>query len=200
MIQLKNYSRHPLNLHVNAIDALHKFPCLLLAGGAIRDGLKGRDIVDYDFFFSDLNYKDRVKEYFISKGFILTFACPEGKLYSLKKSVGKEEDKLYVKVQLICKRAYRDVQDLLESFDFSICQFAISDKGIITTTKQAIYDNKKMFLRLVNLTYPTATINRISKYKQKGYWTGDAIKQIVKALVDLDPTQYNAEDDALYID
>lgn len=192
MIKLKNLARHQMNLDSAVLELLDKFHCLILAGGAIRDSLKGREIVDYDLFFTNTAFISRVKEHLVSKGAKLTFACPQGLLFSY--TLGD------VKVQLICKRQYASIKDLLDSFDFSICCYALDHQGVVYATKHAIRDNRKMVLRLVNLEYPTATINRLYKYRQKGFFVGNAIKDIVGRLVEMTPSMYSSEDDALYID
>jgi hypothetical protein len=164
----------------------------ILAGGAIRDGIKNKPIQDYDLFFKYELSKQKAKEFFAEKGYQLVFACPQGKLFTFKKES--------VKVQLIAKRMYRDISDLLESFDFSICQFASVDGESFYAPKVALKDNKKNYLTLVNLEYPTATINRVGKYKQKGFYVGDAIKDIVMRLVNMNPADYDPNNDVLYID
>lgn len=192
MLKLKNLSRHPLDIPVDLKDMLRMYKSLILAGGAIRDSLNGREIADYDFFFTDLTTKDRVREYLVDNGYSLVFACPLGHLYSYKK-----DD---LKVQLITKMAYGTIENLLNSFDFTICQFAYNHEGVVYTNKQAIKDNKTNTLTVHEVTFPTSTINRISKYKAKGFWTGDAIKSIVEHLVQMDVRDYNPEDDSLYVD
>lgn len=193
VLELQNYKRHPVKISPVIMELLSNYPCLILAGGAIRDSLKGRPIIDYDLFFTDLNYTQRVKEHLVSKGFEITFACPEGKLYSLKHPV-------HGKAQLICKRSYFGIVDLFSSFDFHICQFSVNHEGVISTTKEAIAGNRKMQLTLNNLEYPSASINRLSKYKDKGFYCGKAIADITQWLVNLSPEDYSSEDDSLYVD
>lgn len=193
LLTLKNLSRRGNWLgNANVKDFLRLGMGCILAGGACRDGVKGRKIEDYDLFFTNSHAKDYAKNYFAECGYKLVFACPQGMLYTYKL-----ED---TKIQLIHKRNYESVDDLLSSFDFSICQFASTDGETIMTSRQAVNDNKKKILTLSNLEYPVATINRIAKYKAKGFYAGDAIKSIVRYLALMNPNDYDESKDVLYID
>lgn len=192
LIELKNINNHKLELPREVDYILYNFKGSILAGGAIRDGLHGKEISDYDLFFTDLLTVALIKEYLPSVGYNLVFACPQGLLYTFKM-----DD---IKIQLICKRRYEDVYDLLDSFDFTICQYAITGTSGVYTTRQAIKDSKTNTLNLHKLTFPSATINRLSKYKKKGYYAGKAIKQIVQAIVNIAPEDYDENLDSLYVD
>jgi hypothetical protein len=108
-----------------------------------------------------------------------------------------------IKVQIIHKRKYRDVMDLINSFDFSATYFGMEydhegDEFVFTTDWQAIKDVRKKQLSLVNLEYPSSTLNRLYKYRNKGYYTGHIIQEIVKTIALM--TDYDAENDTLYVD
>ena len=170
---------------------------LILAGGAVRDSIFGDEISDYDLFFkgnSD-NLED-IKGALIQDGYSNVFTCPKGELFTYMKGEDFKKPEDCIKVQLILKREYRDVEYLLNSFDFSVTYFALH-KGFIYTSRQAIKDVRKKQMSLVNLEYPTSTINRLYKYRKKGYYTGDVIKEIVKRINQMD---YNEDNDTLYVD
>ncbi len=197
-IVIKNYSRHKLAFHPTVEEVCFNMSDgkVILAGGAIRDGLKGRPIVDYDLFFKDIHIVSHVERVFLEAGWEVVFKCPKGMLTTLK----HKDNKDLPKVQFISKRSYSSIGELLRSFDFSICQFAMTEDKQIYTTKKSVHDNNKMRLSLVNLEYPTASINRVGKYKAKGFWCGQAIKDIVLFLVNMTPEQYDPNNDELYID
>lgn len=186
------------------IDALYSFDGLVLAGGAVRDSLFGTEISDYDLFLTSEADLEKIKDYFIGQGFSNTFTCPLGHLFSYMKGEDFKKPEECVKVQIICKRRYYDVADLINSFDFSATYFAMQEDKeecelVVYTDLRAIKDVRKKQLSLVNLEYPSSTLNRLYKYRNKGYYTGDIIKEIVKVVAQMGD-KYDAENDTLYID
>lgn len=200
-IDLKNSRLDAIDSDV--MDALYSYEGLILAGGAVRDSLFGTDISDYDLFLTDEADVEAIKSYFLSNGFSNTFTCPLGHLFSYMKGEDFKKPEQCVKVQIICKRRYYDVADLINSFDFSATYFAMEvDKEedlVVYTDHRAIKDVRKKQLSLVNLEYPSSTLNRLYKYRNKGYYTGDIIKEIVKTVALLGD-KYDPENDTLYID
>lgn len=200
-LTLKNIKQERLGrIHSDVAKSLQVFEGLILGGGAIRDALFGNVINDYDMFLKDTQDVDEVKRFFEIRGYRLAFACPEGKLFTY---VQEEGGDVVAKVQIILKRRYNNKEDLINSFDFSVTYFAMTfdkerDDYDILTSYEAISDVRKKRIRLVNLEYPSSTINRLYKYRERGYYTGDVIKEIVVAIVNMEG--YDHEDDALYID
>lgn len=162
-------------------DLLIEVPTAVLAGGAIRDHIVGVTPVDYDIFFYDHGKKyytavDDARRFLWARGFDCVFECPNGQLYTYK-------NKDNVKVQLILKRKYEGLHDLFESFDFNLCCYATKDDcSAIYYTREAHNDLYTKKLTLNNIEYPVATINRLYKYRQKGYNTSYVIQQIVETL------------------
>lgn len=187
----------------DVMDALYSYEGLILAGGAVRDTLFGTEISDYDLFLTDEADVEAIKSYFLSNGFSNTFTCPLGHLFSYMKGENFKKPEQCVKVQIICKRRYYDVEDLINSFDFSATYFAMQvdkeDDLVVYTGHRAIKDVRKKQLSLVNLEYPSSTLNRLYKYRNKGYYTGDIIKEIVKVVAQMGD-KYDPENDTLYID
>ncbi len=169
---------------------------IILAGGAMRYIVDPDEdeICDFDLFFTDDEAVNFVKEYLESSSYTNTFSCPKGELFSY--SLPYDND-CFIKVQLINKRVYDDVYDLLESFDFTACQFAW-DGETFYTSRQAVKDVKKKYLRLHRMTFPTATFKRMYKYRGKGYYIGDCIKDSVLAVNLM--INYDPENDKLYVD
>ena len=132
------------------------------------------------------------------------FACPLGHLFTYMKGEDFKKPEKCVKVQIICKRRYSDVADLINSFDFSATYFAMlwNDDEThfeVYTDHRAIKDVRKKQLSLVNLEYPSSTLNRIYKYRNKGYYTGHVIKEIVARIAQMGGS-YDPENDTLYVD
>lgn len=205
MLKFKNLKPSRFeSLEPVVVDALYMYEGLILAGGAVRDTLFGTTISDYDLFLTPDADIEVIKAYFLSQGFSNTFTCPLGHLFSYMKGEDFKKPEECVKVQIICKRRYYDVADLINSFDFSATYFAMQldneDESLaVYTDHRAIKDVRKKQLSLVNLEYPSSTLNRLYKYRNKGYYTGDIIKEIVKVVAEMGD-RYDPENDALYID
>ncbi|WP_293012247.1 hypothetical protein [Oceanicaulis sp.] len=134
-----------------------------LAGGALRRTLLGvAPDSDFDFFFAD---KDQLDE-FVS-------ALPK-KLKKVRETDhhvhycgpldgGQKRD-----VQAIRFRFYDDAASVLDSFDFTICQFAF-DGSTLTTTPEALFDLGRKRLAVHKVTYPVATMRRLIKYSNQGF-------------------------------
>lgn len=146
----------------------------ILGGGSLRTIFDKNDkLVDFDLFFrqsTDLEAARRILERYGCK---LVFACPKGELFTYKSKDG-------LKFQCIFKKAFENVGSLIESFDFTVCQFAISN-GILWFTDEALLSLKRKELHLNKLTYPVASIFRAYKYRDKGFNIFPAVKEIVAA-------------------
>lgn len=220
LLKLKNLKevRHPLMKFPEFVSGLidtenkQNRARLVCAGGAVRDSLFGGQIQDYDMFVirsqnvSDSEAKQdhdnliqKTKGLLAAYGAKIIFECPEGKLTSF--------DANGVKIQLISPResGYDSLEDLVDSFDFHACQFVFdhsSNSYNVWATRRAIASVRKKVLTLHDLTYPTATVNRLGKYKAKGYYIGDCIKDVLDYVGFLHPDTYlnSFPEDTLYID
>lgn len=86
-----------------------------LGGGSLRKTLLGKEVdTDYDFFFKDEEQKKTFEETLISKGYT----------QSKKTNHHTEYLKGIVKVQLIHFKYYSNIEEMLDSFDYTICQLA----------------------------------------------------------------------------
>lgn len=205
MLKLTNLKNSRFEaLDVDVVYALYSYEGLILAGGAVRDTMFGTDISDYDLFLTHKADLTAISEYFVGQGFGLVFACPLGHLFTYMRGEDFKKPEECVKVQIICKRRYSDIKDLINSFDFSATYFGMQydeDEGhlVVYTDHRAIKDVRKKQLSLVNLEYPSSTLNRLYKYRNKGYYTGHIIKEIVARIAEMGGA-YNAENDTLYVD
>jgi hypothetical protein len=133
-----------------------------LAGGAFRHLFNKEDsISDFDIFFQNLRKRQEVQRKLVAVGAIKTFECPEGKLYSY--SING------TKVQLITDRSYATPDDLLEVFDINACRFCLYQDAFYTD-RTAIDDVKNKRITFNKVDYPIATMKRIAKYIDKGYY------------------------------
>ena len=177
----------------------------IIAGGALRTLLDEEDKVkDIDLFFTSQQGIDSTKILLENKDFVQVFACPLGYLFTYvlfdedtKKTDGTVQKNVLAKVQLITRELYQNTDHVVATFDLMPCCVAWDGKQLVFAEKWIRSVRKKM-LYLNNLTYPVATLNRVNKYKQKGYYASegfyvDIIKEIQgKVFVD--------EQLALYID
>lgn len=191
-------------LDKNVVDALYCYKGLILAGGAVRDTMFGTAISDYDLFLTHDADIEALKSYFEGQGFGMVFACPLGHLLTYMKGEDFKKPEECVKVQIICKRRYNDIADLINSFDFSATYFGMQydedeDHLVVYTDHRAIKDVLKKQLSLVNLEYPSSTLNRLYKYRNKGYYTGHIIQEIVGRIAEMGGS-YDPENDTLYVD
>jgi len=164
----------------------------ILAGGALRKLVNPSDILcDYDLFFTSEDSFSKTKGVLEeSERFSKVFQCPEDKLVSYKDEGG-------VKVQLIKKRIYKDLLDVISSFDITAC-CAAWDKVSFKSNERFIFDVLHSKLNLNTVEYPVATLKRILKYSHKGYkMSSDACKEYVKMVSVMDLSD---EDLEFYID
>lgn len=177
---------------------------MLVAGGAFRSILVGDTVNDYDFFFQDRRDIAATLALFeASHKFKKVFACPKGHLYTFTTPDGEADGKL-IKIQLITRHIYYDAQELLNSFDFTLCQ-AVGDFGYSEESTPMFWfgdtwarDVKKKRAVIASVSYPVATINRIGKYKQYGYFMTERSWHDLIAQIQVGT--FDGEHLALYID
>lgn len=135
----------------------------ILSGGAIRRVIMNEKPSDYDFFF----YSKPHMENWIS-----TLSPDFHKTKETKhhhEFVGKIEGiEKPVKIQAIHFKYYDTPEEIIDSFDFTICMFAINGDELIITP-EALYDLGRKRLAINKLTYPVSTMRRLLKYKDQGF-------------------------------
>lgn len=165
----------------------------ILAGGALRKFVDSTDeICDYDLFFTADTAKERVKEFLSNEtnGFTKIFECPEGKLFSFRHTDG-------TKVQMIMKREYTNMDDIIGSFDITAC-CAAWDGVTFLRHGRFVFDILNKQINLNRVEYPKATMKRIMKYKDKGYtMTNSCVEDFVHSVNDINLTE---ENNVFYID
>lgn len=151
------------------IHKLDKFVCglvtnnesLVLGGGSLRKLVDGSDtVVDYDLFVLDVNSISKIRSE-LEKECNLVFACPEGKLFTYK-------TKNSIKIQLINKRSYTDLIDLVDSFDIIACCAAWDGVNFYKNSR-FVFDVLNKQININKIEFPLATFRRVNKYVLKGY-------------------------------
>lgn len=163
-----------------------------LAGGAIRCLFSGETIQDYDLFFKNEQVlKQTIEKLDILKA-KLVFKCPKGELYTYRIND--------MKIQLITKRFYESAKELIDTFDFTICQFSF-DTETVEIGDNSIHHLIKKELHVNKLEYPVATMNRLVKYSKKGYKHSIACMEIFEKIQSgVLNNEFNPDNLRLYLD
>ncbi|MGG4552579.1 hypothetical protein [Paenibacillus humicus] len=149
-----------------------------LAGGAIRRTLIGMNLdSDFDFFFRDAEQLKVFKKSIESKGAKKTASNDHAETYMM---TIKGKNRI---IQLIKIGYYKNVEDLLDSFDFSISQLAYDGTDLIFG-KYTLWDLPRKRLALHKLTYGVASMRRLIKYTDQGFTAcAGVMRSILEAVV-----------------
>ena len=135
---------------------------VILAGGALRSLVDCCDeIMDYDLFVLDHNLISQLQSNITKGGFKKVFECPKGELFTF---VGVDN----IKVQIINKRAYSSMEDLISSFDITACCCAYDGTNFYYN-ERFVFDNLNKLININKVEYPNSTLRRIAKYVKKGF-------------------------------
>lgn len=148
-----------------------------LAGGALRRTLLGGiPDSDFDFFFRDADQL---------KAFILKLeARGMEKVRETEHHVhyrGRLGDSgLPRDIQCIRFAFYPSAEAVVDSFDFTICQFAY-DGQMLTCGDYALFDLGRKRLAVNRITYPVSSMRRMLKYARQGFMAcNGALSEILK--------------------
>lgn len=159
-----------------------------LAGGALRRTVIKQDIVgesDYDFFFASGKGFEDFQKHLENCGFkvnrqndqnvellgTVDFNPP----VPLDDPNQQKPDPKQVRIQLIKVQYYDAIEHVLSSFDFTLCQFglelgATEDDDELTCADTALFDVANKRIVVNKITYPVASMRRIIKYTQQGFY------------------------------
>lgn len=136
-----------------------------IAGGAIRRTLLNKELdTDVDLFFKD---EESLKSYSKELEKIGAKIITENEHQTTFTYHIEKLNKSYL-IQAVTISFYDNVEDLLDSFDFTITQFAF-DGEILYCGEHSIWDLKSNKLALHKLTYGVATMRRMIKYTNQGF-------------------------------
>jgi hypothetical protein len=132
-----------------------------LAGGAIRRTLLGEKEInsDYDMFFANEKQKNDYVDLLVRDG-------GEIKIKNDFNTTLLWRDR---KVQAIHIDYYNSPQEVINSFDYTICQF-ITDGKTLFTGEFSLWDLARKRLSVHKITYPVASQRRLIKYTQQGFY------------------------------
>lgn len=151
-----------------------------LGGGALRRTLLGEDVPsDIDMFFAGAEQLKWFVQYLQTSGFEKVRETEHHAHYRGSFDGDRVRD-----IQCIRFAYYQDAAAVIDSFDFTVCQFAF-DGEQLTCGEHALWDLGRKRLALHKLTYPVATMRRMIKYSQQGFYAcPGCMSAILTATVD----------------
>lgn len=150
-----------------------------LCGGAVRRLIAGQELdSDFDYFFADLKQVEGFEEWMKTNGGVIERRSDFNKTWRVK---GRT-------VQQITIRYYTSIDDVLNSFDFTICQFGY-DSQQITVGQFSLWDLARKRIALHQLTYGVSTLRRLMKYSRQGFTVcGGVLADILQRTVEAPDT------------
>lgn len=137
-----------------------------LAGGALRRTLMGKEPEsDLDFFFRDAQQLDEFEARLVASGLRKVRETEHHRHYRGKLG---PDDPVERDVQLIRFAFYGNAEAVIDSFDFTICQFAF-DGMTLTVGEYALWDLGRKRLAVHKITYPVSSMRRMLKYGTQGF-------------------------------
>ena len=176
-----------------------------LAGGAIRRTLMKTPLEsDFDFFFASQEQFDAFGTSLKSKGAWLVSKNDHNATYKLPSKApepkGEDDFTPYqpeIVIQAITTKWYADLSEVLDSFDFTICQFGY-DGSHLVCGDYALWDLGRRRLVPHKITYGTASLRRLLKYTKQGFTIcGGGLSDFLEKIA-ADPSVINRE--TLYLD
>jgi hypothetical protein len=165
-----------------------------IAGGAIRKTILGEALnTDVDFFFGSSEILEKFKAEIIDYGAELQHKTDHQETYVYNSSALEGE----VKLQLVKIDYYKDVESLLNSFDFTICQFAYDGENLYCG-KYSLWDLSRKRLAIHKITYAIPSMRRIIKYSKQGFYACSGFLADFLTSIASEPSLIDEE--ILYID
>lgn len=160
-----------------------------IAGGAVRSMVAGLPLTsDVDFFFkSEAAYLAFVRDFggdnVTKSNFHSTFTRRIG-----------EKDYL---IQAVCIRYFDSAEDVIDSFDYTICQFALDGNDIVVGP-YSLWDLARKRLVVHKVTYGAASVRRMLKYAKQGFTACQGC--ITALLADIAANPELIRSDVAYVD
>lgn len=162
-----------------------------IAGGAIRRTITNQPLeTDVDYFFKrdalDYDFKGHLLD-MLGKSVEILRQTDINTTYKVN-YLNNENQRKEIKIQEIFVNGYDSPEELLKSFDFTICQFAYDGENLYAGD-YSFHDLGRKRIVINNITYPVSSMRRLIKYTQQGYYacqgTMTSFLNIVSANPDL---------------
>lgn len=136
-----------------------------LGGGALRRTVQGQEPTsDFDFFFQCQDQLDAFAKELEAKGLKQIKKTDHHVHY--RGTLG--ESKLERDIQLIKFKFYQSGEEVLNSFDYTICQL-VYDGEQLSVGDHTLWDLGRKRLAINEITYPVSTMRRMLKYTSQGF-------------------------------
>lgn len=133
-----------------------------IAGGAAISLYTKQVIHDIDVYVTNRQQQLDLEQLFVDKH---TITYESENALSVNVELVKDERH---KVQLIRKGLYKKIEEVFDTFDFSVCQIATDGKGNFVATPQALADLGTKRLRVAHFS-PASFMPRWAKYTMYGF-------------------------------
>lgn len=135
-----------------------------IAGGAVRKSYLGQSIEnsDLDIWFANPEQFNQAKQQVIALGASEAYSTDNAVSYKFYQGMTSYT------IQLIRRRYFKSAQEIINGFDFTVCQLATDGQRLIAG-ENTILDIKNRTLRLAQPCLPEHIVPRIVKYIVYGY-------------------------------
>lgn len=166
-------------------DVLSDLPALSasgpwLAGGSLRRLLLGTNPLesDLDFFFCSEAQADSFSSSLAKVGFVSVFRSANSETFA------RQEKNRRIVVQAVRLAYFQTLDEALDAFDFTICQFGFDGTRFIAGN-HSLWDLGRKRLVVHRVTFATATVRRLIKYTKQGFTVcNGAVKTILEAVAE----------------
>jgi hypothetical protein len=165
-----------------------------LAGGAVRRVLSGQPVKDSDFdlFVASKEQSASCEQFVESNGGKLKSKNKFNSTYDLP-----VEEGLVAKVQIIYFQHYNNAVDVVDSFDYTICQF-VTDGETLGCGEYSLFDLTRKRLAVHRISYAMSSMRRMVKYIKQGFYACPGMMADLLEKVIQNPQTLNK--DIIYID
>jgi len=148
---------------------------VVFAGGAVRNLLEGKDRVDNDVDIYIVNGQETVRN-------IIYTCLLESEFKEVSTTEWSYTFKKGDKTVQLMRKVYPSIQDLLDSFDYTVAQCAWSPATQdLYTGDWTMYDLGARQLRFNTFNNPSLSLGRLAKYVSYGYTPDkDTLEQLTK--------------------
>jgi hypothetical protein len=170
-----------------------------IAGGAVRRTMTGEKLdSDFDFFFHDDLQAKAFTVAMSGLGAAKVTQTDKATTFMLPSKTPSEGVYLAeMKVQAITFAYFPNAEAVIDSFDFTLSQFAYDGESVYVGAF-SLWDVARKRLVMHRVSYAVSTVRRLMKYAAQGYTVcPGALAELLKQVV-ADPSVINAE--TQYID
>lgn len=158
------FDETPLGAALKSLPELTPTSGVWLAGGALRRTIFNQPLEggDLDFFFNGettlANFAARLE----AAGYKKVKEGEFNEQWELPESKS-------LPIQLIRVKFYNSAQEIIDSFDYTLCQF-VFDGTTLYCGELSLFDGARKHIVIDKITYPVATMRRLLKYHSQGYY------------------------------